>query len=70
MFFNSIKEINRLVVEIIRLLKGINSLLSIGMSNIYIKVTIWKKWNTQNVDLLSLKGLSQGQFCRAFSLNF
>ena len=33
MFFNSIKEINRLRKEI-------NSLLSKGMSNIYLKVTI------------------------------
>ena len=35
MFFSSIKEINRL-------LKGINRLLSKGMPNIYLKVTIEK----------------------------
>ena len=36
MFFSSIKEINRLSKEI-------NRLLSKGMSNIYLKVTIEKK---------------------------
>ena len=56
MFFNSIKEINRLRTEINRLLnkkdvfnsvkvinnlrKEINRLLSKGMSNVYLKVTI------------------------------
>ena len=47
MFFNLIKEINRLlsnvfelIKEINRLGKEINSLLSKGMSNIYLKVTI------------------------------
>ena len=39
MFFSSIKEINRL-------LKEINGLLSKGMSNIYLEVTIEKKWHT------------------------
>ena len=37
MFFNSVKEINRLRKEI-------NRLLSKGMSNIYLKVTTEKKW--------------------------
>ena len=47
-FFNSsIKEINRL--------------LSKGMSNI-LKVTIEKKWHTQNFDFKSLKGFSPAQF--------
>ena len=36
MFFSSIREINKL-------LKEINRLLSEGMSNIYLKVTIEKK---------------------------
>ena len=55
MFFNSIKEINRLRKEI-------NRLLSKGMSNIYLKVTIEKNWRSQNFDFLSLKNLSPGQF--------
>ena len=32
------------------------------MSNTYLKVTIEKKWRTQNFDFLSLKSLSPGQF--------
>ena len=51
MFFSSIKEINKL-------LKEINRLLSKGMSNIYLKVSIEKWWRTQNFDFLSLKGSS------------
>ena len=39
MFFSSIKEINRL-------LKGINTLLSKGMSHIHLKETIEKKRRT------------------------
>ena len=49
MYFNLIKEINRLlsnlfnsVKEINKLRKEINRLLSKGMSNIYLKVTIEK----------------------------
>ena len=55
MFFNSVKEINRLRKEI-------NRLLSKGMSNIYLKVTIEKNWRSQNFDFLGLKNLSPGQF--------
>ena len=55
MFFNSIKEINRLRKEI-------NRLLNKGMSNIYLKVTIEKIWRSQNFDFLGLKNLSPGQF--------
>ena len=55
MFFNSIKEINRLRKEI-------NKLLIKGMSNIYLKVTIEKNWRSQNFDFLGLKSLSPGQF--------
>ena len=59
MFFNSIKEINRLRKEI-------NSLLSKGMSNIYLKVTIEEKnQRSQNFDFLGLKNLSPGQFLGA-----
>ena len=47
---NSIKEINRSRKEI-------NGLLSKGISNIYLKVTIEKKWRTQNFE----KSSSQGQ---------
>ena len=46
MFFNSIKEINRLK-------KYVNMLLSEEMSNIYLKVVIEKKWRTQNFDWFS-----------------
>ena len=52
MFFNSIKEINRLRKEISRLL-------SKGMSNIYLKVTIA---TSKNFDFLGLENLSPGQF--------
>ena len=58
MFFNSIKEINRLRKEIKRLLKE-------GMSNIYLKVTIEEKnWRSQNFDFVDLKNMSSGQFWR------
>ena len=56
MFFNSVKEINRLRSEI-------NSLLRKGMSNIHLKnVAIEKNWRSQNFDFLSLNNLSLGQF--------
>ena len=55
MFFNSVIEINKLRKEI-------NRLLSKGMSNIYLKVAIEKNWSSQNFDFLSLKNLSLGQF--------
>ena len=48
MFFNSVKEINRLRKEI-------NRLLSKRMSNIYLKVTIDEKiGRSQNLDFLGL----------------
>ena len=50
MFFNSVKEINGLRKEV-------NELLSKGTSNTYLKVTIEKKWRSQNLDFLSLKTL-------------
>ena len=43
------------------ILKEINRLISKGMSNIYLKVTIEKKWRTQMFDYQSLKSLSPGQ---------
>ena len=52
MFFSSIKEINRL--------------LSKGMSNIYLKVTIQKNQRSQNFDFVGLKNLQLMQT----SLNF
>ena len=56
MFFNSVKEINRLREEI-------NTLLTKEMSYICIKVTILKKsLCSQNFDFLSLENLSPGQF--------
>ena len=67
MFFNSIKEINRLRKEI-------NRLLSKGMSDIYLKVTIEKNSLSQNFDFLGLKNLLPGQFLgnsiTQISLNF
>ena len=45
MFFNSVKEINRLRKEINRLLRK-------GMWNIYLKATIEKNWRFQNFDIL------------------
>ena len=58
MSFGPVKEINRLWKEIYRLL-------SKGISNIYLKVTIEKKWRTQNFDFLNLKSSSSGEFWRA-----
>ena len=60
MFFNSVKEINRLRKER-------NRLISKGMSNIYLKVIIEENWHSQNFDFLSLKNLSPGQFLRSFN---
>ena len=37
-----------------------NRLLIKGIANIYFKVTIDKKWRTQNIDFTSLKRLSRG----------
>ena len=45
MFYTSIKKINRLRKEIDRLL----------MSNVYLKVTIEKSWQSQNLDFQNLK---------------
>ena len=45
MLFGSVKEINRL-------LKETNRLSSKGMPNVYLNLTIEKKWRTQNFDLL------------------
>ena len=58
MLFNSVKEINSSRKEI-------NRLLSRGMSNIYLKITIEKKWHTQNFDFRNLKGSSPGQILRS-----
>ena len=54
MFFNSIKEINRLRKEI-------NRLLSKGISNIYLKINIEEKnGRSENFNFLVLKDLSPG----------
>ena len=67
MFFNWIKEINRLRKEI-------NRLLIKGMPKIYLKVTIEENWRSQNFNFLSGWNLSPGLFLRApthaVSLNF
>ena len=62
MFFNSIKETNRLRKEI-------NMILSKGMSKVYLKVTTAKNWPIQNMDFKSLKSLSTGQFLRSSKSN-
>ena len=43
-------------------MKGINRLISKGMSDIYLKVTIEKSWLSQNLNFVNLKNLSPGQF--------
>ena len=48
MFFSSFKEINRLIGK--------------AKSNIYLKIIIEENWRSQNLDFLSLKNLSLGQF--------
>ena len=57
-----------------RLRKEINRLLSIAMSNIYLKVTIEKKWCSQSFDFKSLKSSFPGQVLGSsnsqISLNF
>ena len=60
MFFNSIKVTNRLRKEL-------NRLLSKGMSNIYLNVTVEKNW--PNFDFLSLKNSPPDQFTQ-ISLDF
>ena len=37
-------------------------MISKGRANVYLKVTIEKKWSTQNFDFLGLKSTSPGQF--------
>ena len=48
--------------------KEIKRLLSKGMSNNYLEVTINKKRHTRNFDFLGLKNLSPGQFLESFNL--
>ena len=48
-------------------LKGINRLISKGMSNICLKVTVEKSWRSQNFNFLSLKILSPEQFLESFN---
>ena len=55
MFFNPVKKMNKLKKEIIKLLNK-------KMPNIYLKVTIEKKWCTQNGGFQNLKSSSPGQF--------
>ena len=52
MFLSSINEIIRLFVKV--------------MSNIYFKITIRKKWRSQNFDFLNLKNSSPGQFLGSY----
>ena len=50
------------VIQLFSSVKRRNRLISKGMSNIYLKVTIKKNWFSQTLDFLSLKSLSPGQF--------
>ena len=43
-------------------IKGINRLISTGMSNIYLKVALETNWRPQNFNFLSLKKSTPGQF--------
>ena len=43
-------------------IKGINGLVSKGMPNIYLEVTIEKNWGSQNFHFLSSKNLSSDLF--------
>ena len=61
MDINSIKEINRSIKEI-------NRLLSKGISNIYWKLTTKKIWRSQNFGFLSLKNLSPVQLLGSSNL--
>ena len=61
MDINSIKEINRSIKEI-------NRLLSKGISNIYWKLTTKKIWRSQNFGFLILKNLSPGQLLGSSNL--
>ena len=60
--FSSIKEIKR----------AIDKLLNKGMINIYLKVTIEKKWRTQNFDFVTklffIKSSPPGQLLENFNL--
>ena len=57
MLFSSVKEANNLISE--------------GMSNIHLKVTIEQNWRSQNFDFLCLKNSSPDQiFGSSMSLNF
>ena len=47
------------------LIKGIIRLISKGMSDIHLKVTIEKSWFSQNFNFVKLKNLSPGQFLGA-----
>ena len=60
MFFNGCSLIQ--LKKINRLRKEMNRLISKGTSNIYLNVTIEKKWFTQNLDFKSIKRSSPGQF--------
>ena len=50
------------LIQLNRLRKEINRLLSKGISNIYLKDTLEIKWRTQNFDFTSLKRLFKVSF--------
>ena len=56
-------------MDVFSSVKGINRLISKGMSNISLKVTIEKNWRSQNFNFLSLKNLYPGQFLGSSNLS-
>ena len=66
-FFNTVKEKNNNKKTKKQLKKKVNALSSKGVSNMCLKVTIEKKWRTQNPNFLSLKYSSPGQFLGALT---
>ena len=47
-----------------------NGLISKGMPNLYLKVTIEKNWRSQNLNIVCLKNLFLGQFLESNSRRY
>ena len=56
MFFSSVKKMNGLISK--------------GMPNLYLKVTIEKNWRSQNLNIVCLKNLFLGQFLESNSRRY
>ena len=54
-------------MDVFSSIKEINSIFNKGMSNIYLEVSIEKKWRTQNFGFLNLESSSPGQFLGSFN---